>query len=343
MKQPRPRNLIFSFLLLFASVSISAAAGEVILRLLGYHGVPQSRIRNVYYVDDPILDWRRVPNSEIKEGRVVYKYNSSGFRDLDHAVEKPLGVKRIVVVGDSVTEGHGVEWTSTFSRTIQSHLGDKCEVITIAAGGLNTPQEVHLFEQAGLPYKPDLVILNFVLNDGHFYTKLKGIRRYHTEKDSKLGLLNLSVNPRLKRLLKSSTLIYFIKERVEEIRGRLLGVENTDYYTRLWAHDENRRKVTRGFDKLAALQKEHHFDVLVIVWPLIADYRHYRLEYIHRWVQEHAENRGFSTIDLLPKFSKFRYRGLQVASQDNVHPNALGHRTAATSFLAWYRLHYGAP
>lgn len=337
LAQARGRDVVSSLFLLSASLCISAGAGEAILRILGYHGAPQAWVSGIYGVDDPILDWRYVPNSEFSVGTVRYKHNSAGFRDVDHAVEKPVGIKRIVVVGDSVTEGYGVEEKSVFSRRIQSHLGDQFEVITIAAGGLNTPQEVHLFEQEGLRYKPDMVILNFVLNDCDFYTTLRGAERYNADKDSRIGLFNLPISPALKRLLKSSAFIYFVKEHVEDLKGRIMGVEETDYFTGIWSQNENRGKVVNGFGRLAVLQREYDFDVLVIIWPLITDYGNYGFESIHRWVQEQAKERGLSAVDLLPSFSGLRYRDLQVTAEDNVHPNALGHKIAAEAFLAWYR------
>lgn len=332
------RNTIYSLILLFGSLSMSALAAEVILRMLGHHGAPQLAINNIYPVNDPVLDWRYVPNSETRLGRVIYKYNKSGFRDVDHLVEKPPGITRIVVVGDSVTEGAGVEWESVFSHILQSKLTQDFEVITVAAGGLNTPQEVHLFEQEGLLYKPDLVILNFVLNDCDFYTRLKDAQQYTDKQDSKVGLLfDLPINPHIKRTLKSSALVYFVKERLENLKGRLLGDDNTDYYSTIWRSDANRRKVTDGFDKLKLLQEEHHFNVVVIIWPLITDYRNYGFQSIHEWVKERAEKRGFSNIDLLASFSKLQYRDLQVTAEDNIHPNALGHKIAAEAFVKWHR------
>lgn len=337
ISQSSRRNLIFSVALLFGSFFISALLAEVILRMLGHHGAPQLSISNIYYVNDPVLDWRYVPNSEHRLGSVTYKYNKSGFRDVDHLVEKPSGVRRIVVVGDSVTEGHGVASTSVFSSILRARLDDNFEVITIAAGGLNTPQEVHLLEQEGLIYKPDIVILNFVLNDCDFYTNFKGILRYTEERDSRIGLLNVSINPELKRLLKSSALIYFVKERMEELKGRLLETPRADYFSDIWAEQENRKRVVDGFRKLAALAKEDDFDVLVIIWPVITEYNDYGFGFVHEWVKDEADNVGFSMIDLLSSFSKVPYRDLQVSAEDNIHPNALGHKIAAEAFVTWYR------
>jgi len=341
INKPWWKNKAGSFLLLFFSLSISALTGEIIIRFMGHRGAPMSAISHIYPVDDPILDWRHERNVQYSIGKVTYSFNSSGFRDVDHVVENAPGVKRIVVVGDSVTEGYGVKLESVFSYILQSQLSNH-DVINIAAGGLNTPQEIHLFKLEGLAYNPTLVILNFVLNDADFYSNFKASQRYNAKKDTKIGLLNLSVNPRIKRFLKSSALIYFVKEHVENLKGRLIGKQNVDYFVRIWNKDENRRRVRNGFDKLQAMKDKYNFGVLVIIWPLVTNYKHYKFEYIHKWVKEEAEARGFSTIDLLPRFSRTSYRDLQVTAEDNIHPNALGHKKGAEAFLSWYRTRYNA-
>jgi hypothetical protein len=52
-------------------------------------------------------------------------------------------------------------------------------------------------------------------------------------------------------LLKSSALLYFLKERLENAKARLLGREEADYFASLWCKAENRAKVVSGFDKLS--------------------------------------------------------------------------------------------
>lgn len=337
MPTNRLARALAPLLLLTVSLLATALCAELVLRLLGYHGAPQTVIGNSRPVDDPILDWRYQANSETRIGRITYRFNGAGFRDLDREPEKRPGIQRVVVLGDSVSLGTGVEWQSVFAAAIQSRIGDRFEVINIAQGGLNTPQEVHLFEQSGLLYEPDLVVLNFVLNDCDFYTRLEAAKRYAADRDSKIGVFfDIPIDPRLKRTLKSSALIYFVKGRFEELMGRLSGVEEVDYFQQIWASEENRRKVTTGFDRLASLGAEHGFDVLVMIWPLIADYQPYGFAGIHHWVEQAAKERGFAVIDLLPSFSRFPYRDLQVTAEDNVHPNALGHRIAADAFSEWF-------
>ena len=332
------KGALGAMLLLVVSITVSLALAEVTLRLLGHRGEPFARINNIYLVDDPILDWRYVPNSEIRSGRVLYRYNDAGFRDAHHEIDKPAGLKRIVVLGDSVTEGYEVEWQDIFARVLQSRLGDRYEVINIAAGGLNTRQEIHLFERVGTRYGPDLVVLNFVLNDVGFDTKFAPAQRAAEQGDSRIAMLNLPIPPGFKRLLKSSALIYFLKDRLESLRARLVGDEaGNDYYARIWASEVDRRNVTDAFLRLAELQRGGHFEVVVMIWPLMTEFRAYRFGWIHEWVAREATKTGFTVIDLLPRLSSVPYRSLQVSAEDNVHTNALGHRLGAEAFLAWYR------
>ena len=336
--RPKIRSVLGSLILLMVSAGVALTLAEVGLRLAGYRGEPISRINNSYRVDDPILDWRYVPNSEVYSGRVVYRYNGAGFRDTDHAVQKPAGVKRIVVVGDSVSEGYGVEFPDVFARVLQSRLGEGYEVINVAAGGLNTPQEVHLLEQVGAKYSPDLVVVNFVLNDVDFYTRFGPAQRAAEEGDSRIASLNIRIPPPVKRTLKASAAIYLLSSGAQNLKERLLGGDRGDYYyDRIWASEENRRKVTDGFTRLAELRRHHHFDVMVMIWPLITDYRSYRFTTIHAWVAGEATQRDLAVIDLFGRFSTEPYRSLQVSAEDSVHPNARGHRLGAEAFLAWYR------
>ena len=331
------RRVLLILLSLAGSLVISLVIAELALRMMGYGGAPESVITNVHFVDDPILDWRTNPGSEYKEGGVVYKYNSAGFRDVEHAIEKPSGVTRIVVLGDSVSEGLGFEAKDTFSYVLQSELGDKFEVINIVARALNAPQEIHLFEKEGIKYKPDLVIQNFVLNDIDFHSSLKNARRAEAVNESQIVMFGISINPKLKRFLKSSAFVYFVHQRVHELKSKLTGMVEQNYYAGLWEKQENRLKVINAFDKLLLLRKQHHFEVVIIIWPFITDYEHYGFAFVHNWVAKQAENRGFLTLDLLSIFSKYRWHDLRLTTDDNIHASTLGHKLAAESFLEWYR------
>ena len=332
------RNLLFTSLLLIVGLLLSFIVGEVILRLLGYAGAPESIIRNIRRVDDHILNWRYIPGSTVQAGDVIAHYNSAGFRDGEHTIEKAVGTTRILVLGDSVTEGYGVKQDAMFASQIQSILGNKFEIINRGMSGLNTPQEVHVLDAEGLQYKPDIVLLNFVLNDCEFFTELDALSRYQDMKDSRIALFGgTTVDPRFKRLLKSSALIYFVKIRVAHLLALMSGENRQSDYIALWNKPECRERVLDGFNALHRLKEEHGFDVEVLIWPVLVNYEHYEFSFVHEWVAQVAEQRGFKVLDLLSVYSPKRYGALQINAEDHWHPNGAGHLLAAEAYVNWIR------
>jgi lysophospholipase L1-like esterase len=338
MSQRKPgsgKELLVAVLLVTVSLAFTAVVLEIGLRLLGYRGAPESIVRNMMIVDDPVLDWRYIPDSRFQQGKIVNQYNSIGFRGDDHSVQKDANVKRIVVIGDSVTEGYGVGWDEVFGPQLQELLGQTYEVISLGMGGLNTPQEVHILQEYGIQYRPDDVVVNFVLNDGDFFSSAKAGAEHAEETDSKIALVGIRINPKLKRMLKSSALVFFANERLADLWGRLKGDGSHDYYAELWRDPESREKVTAAFDKLEKMSRENGFRVVVVVWPLLIDYEDYRYRSVHDWVVSEAQARGFESLDLLAVYSEHSFRNLQVTSEDHVHPNAKGHALAAQEFASW--------
>jgi lysophospholipase L1-like esterase len=330
--------MVMTGLLLGGSLLTASIMGEVLLRMLGYAGAPESRIGNIHLVNDPILNWRFIPYSRVQDGKVVYEYNSAGFRDREHSKQKLPGVTRVAILGDSVTEGAGVEADEIFSSRLQQLLGPQHEVINLGMSGLNTPQEAHVLEVEGLDYDPDVIIVSFVLNDCDFFSEFHAATQFNQAKDTKIGLLgDISVDPRIKRLLKSSAFIYFMKSRIEHLVGMITGKGESNYYFNLWSQDYCYQRMAEGFDKLKDLQARKSFEVHVIIWPLLVDYKPYAFAHIHERVRHEAEKRGFKVLDLLDAFKPLSYRNLQVTAEDNVHPNGEGHRLAAERYAAWSR------
>ena len=240
-----------------------------------------------------------------------------------------------MVIGDSVTEGYGVEWRDVFGPTAQASLGSGYEVVSLGMGGLNAPQEVHILEEVGLRYAPDYVVVNFVLNDCEFPSRAKAEAKYAEANQSKIALLGIKINPAIKRTLMSSALIYLVNERVADLWGRLKGEEHHDYYEELWRNEKNRARVTTAFQKLRALSRDHDFKVIVLVWPMVIDYSDYQFRSVHEWIIEQATANEFAAIDLLPVYATRPFRTLQVTSEDYVHPNVIGHKMAAAEFVKW--------
>ena len=94
--------------------------------------------------------------------------NVDGLRDVTRPVETREGLRRVVVLGDSVAYGHGVEAEEAFPRILERRLresGRDIDVFNMALPGWSTRQERIAYERIARKYKPDAVVLAVCLND----------------------------------------------------------------------------------------------------------------------------------------------------------------------------------
>jgi lysophospholipase L1-like esterase len=102
---------------------------------------------------------------------VPVEINSLGFRDTrDYSLDKPPGTFRILVLGDSVTFGHGALSDTTYPFLLEQRLKKwrpdvGWQVWNLGVPGYNTSQELEVLKQVAPRYQPDLVIVGFYEND----------------------------------------------------------------------------------------------------------------------------------------------------------------------------------
>ncbi len=120
-------------------------------------------------VADDVLGWRLIPNARKFYRNETQPYlvqiNSKGLRDGEHSYDKPAGVFRILVIGDSFVFGAGgVEPSNRFTDILQSSANN-LEVINTGVPGYGADQEYLYLKTEGLKYHPDLVIVCAFYND----------------------------------------------------------------------------------------------------------------------------------------------------------------------------------
>jgi hypothetical protein len=94
--------------------------------------------------------------------------NKDGFRFESVPREKPEGVKRLLVLGDSFTAAGSLIYKETLPGRIQERLQgfEDWEVISLAVGDWGTGQQLLAMNEYGLAYDPDVVLLQvFPFND----------------------------------------------------------------------------------------------------------------------------------------------------------------------------------
>jgi len=164
--------------------------GVFILFFLGLEGLFRLALtelpNEIFRRPDPLLHHSLVPNSHgVKRGleyKVAYRVNSLGLRDREFSSDKPPGVFRILMLGDSFTEGYGVEQAETFSKVLERSLNGGVtgpyQVINAGCASYSPVLEYLLLRHRALAWDPDLVILNYDMSDvQNDYLYSRGLRR----------------------------------------------------------------------------------------------------------------------------------------------------------------------
>lgn len=121
--------------------------------------------------DDPVYEHSYAPNCYSRftsfEWDTEVNINAEGFRDDEMASKEQFDL-RILMLGDSMTWGYGVEKEETFSEVLQQRLrmkGIYADVINAGATSYSPTLEYLLLKNKGLSYEPDVVILNLDMSD----------------------------------------------------------------------------------------------------------------------------------------------------------------------------------
>ena len=170
-------NRFLRLLLLAFAVVVALGAGEIIARALKL--APAFRRITVSYEDhesiyqrssNPILGYELKPNyynPAPDHEFTCRRINALGQRDIERTIEKPPGVRRVILLGDSIVESTEIpDVNDVMNRQLEKLYPDgKTEVLNFGVGGYCTLAEVELLRVKGLKFEPDIVIVVFFWND----------------------------------------------------------------------------------------------------------------------------------------------------------------------------------
>ncbi len=164
-------------LLVGFSLGLTLVFLELALRILGL-GAPPALGKDAfdYFTWDATLGWELLPGAqgrlESPEFDVAIRVNAHGERsDAEIPFERTPGKRRLLVIGDSFSFGHGVEAAQGAGRLRLESLLPASEVVNLAVTGYGTDQQVLRLEKRGLAYQPDVVILG--LFEGNVFRNVK--------------------------------------------------------------------------------------------------------------------------------------------------------------------------
>jgi hypothetical protein len=139
----------------WASVIIALYFSEGILRLIdpGRHLGPNR------WVNGKLYTW----------GYLV-ENNRFGFREKDFSIPKPSSTTRIMVLGDSLTWGAGLDTRERYTNILNSLLNErfgegKFEVLNFAVSGGPTVMERDLLKKYLALVEPNRIVVGFCIND----------------------------------------------------------------------------------------------------------------------------------------------------------------------------------
>lgn len=141
-----------------AGLALALTLAEVVVRVADLDFRPIRSRAN----EDAVL--------EQLEFRTRVVTNALGFRDRRLPGPKPPGTMRVVVLGDSFTQGYGVEEEQAYPRRLERLLDTReparrHEVVNLGVPGACPLDYVAHLRDVGLGYDPDLVLVGLMAND----------------------------------------------------------------------------------------------------------------------------------------------------------------------------------
>jgi lysophospholipase L1-like esterase len=167
------RRLLFRLALALGLLALTLSAAEFGARtILGadfVSGQLRSKTWKVCGQYDAQLGWVNAPGSyaRVRDREIDYtaRINSSGYRDPERSPTPADGVQRVLVLGDSVTWGWGVDDGRRYSDLLEDWFGGAVEFINMAVPGYGTDQQFWTLSERALAFEPDAVLLCLIIND----------------------------------------------------------------------------------------------------------------------------------------------------------------------------------
>lgn len=316
MAESRSPSFLAKTLVIALSLLATAAVCEVLLRVyLQTHTVYDiEMLRYATLIKrespNPKIGHVHEPSAQAHLMDVDVQINSDGLRDGEHAVEHD-GRYRIAVLGDSLTFGWGVAEPDTFATRLETALNRRypTEILNFGTGNYNSEQEVNLFLEKGLKYKPDKVVVFFFINDAE-----------PTPRKADWAFLY------------RSRLVTLAWSRLHALESNLgdRGSFYRTYYADLYRPDApGWQRAQAALRQLRDVCAERGIALQVVLLPELHSLVEYPFSNEHQVVADYLRSIGVEVLDLAPQFrDQTRPMELWVAP-DDAHPNARAHELIA--------------
>ena len=237
---------------------------------------------------------------------VNVKINSQGYRNKEISITPPQGVTRIMMLGDSLTFGWGVPSDETVSSRLEDLLNnsrkDKSfEVINTGIGNTNTEMQVASFLDKGVLFSPDIVVLNYFINDAEPIPR-----------------------PTKNIFMKHSAAYVFFSLRWGSIKRLFFGGKQWfQYYNDLYSNEnESWIRAKDAISKLSNYSHSKDIKLIIVNYPELHQLTPYPFDQVTSKLKNVADEHRVQFVDLLPSVKDESESDLWVSQQDQ-HPNSL--------------------
>jgi lysophospholipase L1-like esterase len=276
-------------------------------------------------VPDPNLSFAHIPGRSAFLMGVPVSINSHGLRDREYPAVKPPGVYRIVMLGDSTTFGWGVTEQQTVAKILERELNKagnrRFEVLNSGVGNYGTVQEYNHYLAYDRAFHPDLVILEYFINDAE---------PVPVERNT--------------ALIRRSYLLAFTISRLDAML-RLAGARpnREAYYAGLYEDDRpGFQAAKQALAQLADATKGDGAQLLVAILPELHEIN-------ERYPYEREEQRveavlAAKQVPVMHLIEGLRGHGPESSlwvTPDDDHPNGKANALIATQMLPWVLTHAG--
>jgi lysophospholipase L1-like esterase len=211
------------------------------------------------FMPDPALGHRLRPGASTRfttaEFSTTIAINAQGVRDDDAIGPKPVGERRVVVLGDSIVLAVQVEAHQTFCHLLEEQLnrrnnGIRYRVINAGVQGYGPMEEARFFQTVAARFEPDLVLVaTFVANDA-----VEALDRSWRLDDARSAVdaAQDEAERRLRRIVRRSMVLQIVNQRVTQVTERLRPARQPSPDRRLLSYATPLREdIASGFDKAA--------------------------------------------------------------------------------------------
>jgi lysophospholipase L1-like esterase len=334
-------SLVLTCLLLEAGMRLSAALDRRKARTEMKAGqTPQGEYWAIY---DPDLGYRQNPQWG--------DLNADGLRD--RPIREKTDRNRLLFLGDSVAF-YGDSLDDTLVAYMRAELGrqhhfEKLEIINAGIKGYTNYQELQYLKKFGLNFKPDIVGVEFCLNDLHKFLHSFQVENgqivYGTYNFSSEALGNVQTKPRTlaQRIADKSYLLRWLKSNIGIVSKIISWKAHNGYsfdyrvdISNAW-QDGAWKNIEAQLAEAAALGHSRSFKMFVVVVPVAPQYessyvardRDYVLK-PQRKLKEICERLNIPFYDLYPDLNA------ELFEDDGIHLTKEGRQIAGRRLAAFF-------